>query len=54
MKWVGATRAPLEHGDPLLPEYDDAETLLREFVYGPGIDEPICLIDAADVKEFPG
>jgi len=26
-------------------EYDHQGTLLRSFVYGPGIDEPICMID---------
>lgn len=30
-------------GDQVITEYDGAGTLLRTFVYGPGIDEPICL-----------
>jgi RHS repeat-associated protein len=35
-------------GDRILAEYDGAGTLLRKFVYGPGLDEPICLIDVAN------
>ncbi len=27
---------------------DVSDTLLRKFVYGPGIDEPICMIDVTD------
>ena len=37
-------------GDQIIAEYDGAGTLLRKFVYGPGIDEPICLIDAANAN----
>ena len=32
-------------GDQVIAEYDVNDTLLRKFVYGPGIDEPICMID---------
>ena len=35
-------------GDQVIAEYDDSGTLLRRFIYGPGIDEPICMVDAAD------
>jgi len=35
-------------GEQVIGEYDNSGTLLRKFVYGPGIDEPICLIDVAD------
>ncbi len=35
-------------GDQILAEYDGSGTLLRKFVYGPGLDEPICLIDVAN------
>ncbi len=35
-------------GDRIIAEYDGAGTLLRKFVYGPGLDEPICLIDAGN------
>jgi RHS repeat-associated protein len=35
-------------GARILAEYDGSGTLLRKFVYGPGLDEPICLIDVAN------
>jgi len=35
-------------GDQVIAEYDGNDTLLRKFVYGPGIDEPVCMIDVAD------
>ena len=35
-------------GDQILAEYDGSGTLLRKFVYSPGVDEPICLIDAGN------
>ena len=35
-------------GDRIIAEYNGSGTLLRKFVYGPGIDEPIYLIDVAD------
>ncbi len=35
-------------GDQVIAEYDGSNTLLRRFVYGPGIDEPVCMIDVAD------
>ncbi len=31
-------------GEQVIAEYDDSDTLLRKFIYGPGIDEPICMI----------
>jgi len=37
------------HGSAgVLGEYDGGDNLLRKFIYGPGIDEPICMIDVAD------
>jgi len=37
------------HGSAgVLGEYDGGDNLLRKFIYGPGIDEPICIIDVAD------
>ena len=30
-------------GDQVIAEYDGSNTLLRKFMYGPGIDEPICM-----------
>lgn len=35
-------------GDQVIAEYDSNDTLLRKFVYGQGIDEPICMIDVAN------
>jgi len=35
-------------GDHIIAEYDGSGTLRRKFIYGPGIDEPICLIEVAD------
>lgn len=35
-------------GDQVIAEYDANDTLLRKFIYGPGIDEPICMIDVTD------
>lgn len=35
-------------GARIIAEYDANNTLLRKFIYGPGIDEPICVVDVAD------
>ncbi len=35
-------------GDQVIAEYDGSDNLLRKFVYGPGIDEPVIIIDVAD------
>jgi RHS repeat-associated protein len=35
-------------GGQVIAEYDGSGNLLRKFVYGPGIDEPICMIDVTD------
>ena len=34
-------------GSQVIAEYEDG-SLVRKFVYGPGIDEPICMIDVAN------
>jgi RHS repeat-associated protein len=34
-------------GGQVIAEYDGSDNLLRKFIYGPGIDEPICMIDVA-------
>jgi len=34
-------------GDQVIAEYEGT-TLVRKFIYGPGIDEPICMIDVED------
>ena len=31
----------------MLGEYDGGGSLKRKFIYGPGIDEPLCMIDVA-------
>ncbi|MHC4648903.1 MAG: RHS repeat domain-containing protein, partial [Planctomycetota bacterium] len=38
-------------GDQVIAECNESGTILRKFVYGPGIDEPICMIDAADANK---
>jgi len=38
-------------GDQVIAEYDENGELLRKYVYGPGIDEPICMIDATGQSE---
>jgi RHS repeat-associated protein len=35
-------------GDHVIAEYDGSDTLLRKYVYGPSIDEPICMINATE------
>ena len=35
-------------GGQVIAEYDGSDILLRKFIYGPGIDEPICMVDVAD------
>ncbi|MFA5292200.1 MAG: LamG-like jellyroll fold domain-containing protein [Phycisphaerae bacterium] len=34
-------------GDDLIAEYSETGTLIKKYIYGPGIDEPVCMIDAA-------
>jgi RHS repeat-associated protein len=31
-------------GDQVIAEYDGSGTLLRKYIYGPGVDEPVCMI----------
>jgi RHS repeat-associated protein len=35
-------------GGQVIAEYDGSDNLLRKFIYGPRIDEPICMIDVTD------
>ncbi|MBP7053196.1 MAG: RHS repeat-associated core domain-containing protein [Phycisphaerae bacterium] len=37
----------LYDGDQIIAEYDANDTLLRKYVHGPCIDEPICLIESS-------
>jgi len=38
----------LYDGDHIIAEYDGNNNLVRKYVYGPRIDEPVCMIDLAD------
>jgi RHS repeat-associated protein len=44
----GTTTKYCYDGDQVIAEYDSSDNLLRKFIYGPGIDEPICMIDVPD------
>jgi RHS repeat-associated protein len=35
-------------GDHVIAEYDTDGSLLRSYIYGPGTDNPVCMIEAAD------
>jgi RHS repeat-associated protein len=35
-------------GDHCIAEYDGDGDLLRKYIYGPGVDQPICMIDVND------
>ncbi len=35
-------------GDHIIAEYDGNNNLLRKYIYGPGIDQPVCMIVVAD------
>jgi RHS repeat-associated protein len=34
-------------GDHCIAEYDSSDVLRRKYIYGPGIDQPVCMIEAA-------
>jgi RHS repeat-associated protein len=34
-------------GDQCIAEYDGSSNLQRKYIYGPGIDQPVCMIEAA-------
>jgi len=38
-------------GDRVIAEYNDSYQISRRFIYGPGIDDPICMIDATGAGE---
>jgi len=38
----------LYDGDHVIAEYDGNNNLLRKYIYGPGIDQPVCMIEVAD------
>ncbi|MHC4464558.1 MAG: hypothetical protein ACYS30_24480, partial [Planctomycetota bacterium] len=35
-------------GDHVIAEYDGNDRLLRKYIYGARVDEPVCMIDVAD------
>ncbi len=43
----GTTTRYVYDGDQIVAEYENS-SLARKFIYGPGIDEPICMIDVTD------
>jgi len=47
----GVTTKYCYDGDQVIAEYEGS-TLKRKFVYGPGIDEPVCMIDVADSNAY--
>jgi len=38
----------LYDGDHCIAEYDGNDQLLRKYIYGPGVDQPLCMIDVND------
>jgi RHS repeat-associated protein len=37
-------------GGHVIAEYDGNNNLLRRYIYGPGIDQPVCMIEVADAN----
>ena len=48
----GVTTTYCYDGDQVIAEYDGGDNLQRKFVYGPRIDEPICMIDVVKNKTY--
>jgi len=45
-KYDGVTQVKFVYaGDQIVAEYDASDNLLRKYIYGPGIDEPVCMIE---------
>jgi len=40
----------LYDGDHIIAEYDATGALVHKYIYGPGVDQPICMIDVADAN----
>jgi RHS repeat-associated protein len=49
---VGVTTKYLHDGDQVIMEYGGSGQLLRRYVYGPGIDEPICMKTASSAYYY--
>lgn len=45
---VGVVTKFVYDGDQVIAEYDNTGTLLRKFIYGPGIDEPVVMEDGTN------
>ena len=41
----------LYDGDHVIAEYDGNNNLLRKYIYGPGIDQPVCMIEVVDSND---
>ena len=51
-RYLYACGEPAESNGPhVIAEYDDNNNLLRKYIYGPGIDQPVCMIEVADNNE---
>jgi len=37
-------------GDHIIAEYDATGALVHKYIYGPGVDQPICMIDVSDAN----
>jgi len=42
----------LYDGDHVIAEYDGNNNLLRKYIYGPGIDQPVCMIEPAESETY--
>jgi RHS repeat-associated protein len=42
----------LYDGDQVIAEYDGNNNLLRKYIYGPGIDQPVCMIEEAESETY--
>jgi RHS repeat-associated protein len=41
-------------GDRCIAEYDSSNNLRRKYIYGPGIDEPICMVETMSASPYAG
>ncbi len=46
----GYTTRYVHDGDHIIAEYDGNNNLLRKYIFGPGIDQPVCMIEVADAN----
>lgn len=42
----------LYDGGQVIAEYDGNNNLLRKYIYGPGIDQPVCMIEEAESETY--